>query len=86
MVPVEAKVAAVREAAKGDDIDRIKTALEELRRQLRPRRMLLVLGQRIERARFVVENRAAELEHADYRWTVRRHAMRPTQPARRCEA
>ncbi len=28
---VEAKVAAVREAAKGDDIDRIKTALEELR-------------------------------------------------------
>ena len=28
---VEAKVAAVREAAKGDDVDRIKTALEELR-------------------------------------------------------
>jgi len=28
---VEAKIAAVREAAKGDDVDRIKTALEELR-------------------------------------------------------
>ncbi len=28
---VEAKVAAVREAAKGDDVDRTKTALEELR-------------------------------------------------------
>ncbi len=28
---VEAKIAAVREAAKGDDVERIKTALEELR-------------------------------------------------------
>ena len=79
-MPVEAKVAAILRAdmaglAEAAD-DQLAPALEDQRDRFLER-LAEAVGERVERARLVVEDRAPELEHADRRRMVSGHGSAP---------
>ena len=80
MVPVEAKVAAILRPTWPDLPSPLTMSLPSqarIRSTARSNGVAEAVGERVERARFVVEHLAPELEHL----FVRRHAQRPSRSA-----